>query len=103
MAYGFEVYNVSGELRLGASDRLVKFHSEVSGTIPDGTSEPVFVSIPGVVAADPNWTVGAVNGGIAAQSYYDYEVVDGGVLIDNIVNESGFLDYVPYTFRAFVG
>ena len=47
MAYGLKVWDSSGNVRLNVSDRMVRYHSTISGTITQSSS-PITVYIAGV-------------------------------------------------------
>ena len=53
MSYGLQVWSASGDLRLKISDRMVRYHSTISGTITQSTS-PVSVYIAGITN-DGTW------------------------------------------------
>lgn len=53
MAYGLKVWDSSGNVRLDVSDRMVRYHSTVSGTITQSSS-PVTVYLSGITN-DGTW------------------------------------------------
>lgn len=52
MAYGLQVWNSAGVLVLSITDRLVRYHTTITGTVP--TNGTINVSVPGY-ALDGSW------------------------------------------------
>ena len=53
MAYGLQIFDSSGNIRLDTSDRFIRYHSTLSGTITQATS-PLTLSVSGI-ANNGSW------------------------------------------------
>lgn len=101
MAYGLKVYDTNGNVRLDTSDRMIRFHSTVSGTITQSSS-PVTLYVSGITN-DGTW--GMSNDVPLAGSYSSTDDVKLEFASTNYIkltilhSNSGNFDYRVQIFR----
>ena len=86
MAYGLKVLNASGDVRLDTSDRMIRYHSVVSGTITQSSS-PISVYVAGI---QNNGTWGVSNDVPLSGSYSSS---------DDVKVEFGATNYLTLTIQ----
>jgi len=101
MAYGLKVYDSNGNVRLDTSDRMIRYHSTVSGTITQSSS-PVTLYVAGITN-DGTW--GMSNDVPLAGSYSSTDDVKLEFASTNYIKltilhtNSGNFDYRVQIFR----
>jgi hypothetical protein len=57
MAYGLQIFNASGGVRLDTTDRVVKVHSFYQGVFPAGGGTATVTGITGFDITDESWSI----------------------------------------------
>ena len=79
MAYGLQIFNSSGQIRLDTTDRTVRMYASYTGTLTIGNI--ITISVPGMTD-DGTWGLNAQQAGNPLNDLLDARIISGGFTLE---------------------
>lgn len=91
MAYGLQIFNAAGQIRLDTTDRTVRMYASYTGTLTSGNI--ITISVPGMTD-DGTWGLNAQQAGNSLNDLLDARIISGGFTLE------GVGDYIATVTRS---